>query len=233
MVRARRVLPDPGGPISSSPWPPASAISSPRRASTWPRTSPRSGVARPPATPPLARCRVVRHARDGIDELDPSRSGRDAAAPARTDALDRVREGVHADHLHPVDEPGLGDGRGGHDDPPEAAPGEHRDHRQDARHGAHLAAERQLADQRHAARSGADLLRAEQDADGHRQVERGTALAQVGRGEVDRDPARRMDESGIAQRPADALARLLERGVGEADDGEARASPGRHRPRPG
>ena len=34
MVRARSVLPDPGGPMSRRPWPPASAISRPRRASS-------------------------------------------------------------------------------------------------------------------------------------------------------------------------------------------------------
>ena len=43
IVRASSVLPEPGGPISSRPWPPASAISSARRASSCPRTSARSG----------------------------------------------------------------------------------------------------------------------------------------------------------------------------------------------
>ena len=33
MVRANNVLPEPGGPMSSNPWPPARATSSPRRAS--------------------------------------------------------------------------------------------------------------------------------------------------------------------------------------------------------
>ncbi len=44
IVRARSVLPEPGGPTSSRPCPPASAISSARRASSWPRTSDRSGT---------------------------------------------------------------------------------------------------------------------------------------------------------------------------------------------
>ena len=43
-VLASRVLPAPGGPIISNPCPPARAISNARRASTWPRTSPRSGT---------------------------------------------------------------------------------------------------------------------------------------------------------------------------------------------
>ncbi len=46
IVRASSVLPDPGGPIISKQWPPARAISRPRRASSWPRTSTRSGQLR-------------------------------------------------------------------------------------------------------------------------------------------------------------------------------------------
>ncbi len=46
-VLASRVLPEPGGPMSSRPWPPASAISSARLASGWPRTSARSAAGRP------------------------------------------------------------------------------------------------------------------------------------------------------------------------------------------
>ena len=74
--------------------------------------------------------------------------------------------------------------------------------------------------------TGPNLLRAEQDPDGHREVERGAGLAQVGRGEIDRDPARRVDEAGVPERAADAFARLLERGVGQPDDGEP-GQPGR------
>jgi len=44
IVRASSVLPEPGGPINNNPWPPARATSRPRRASTWPRTSDRSGT---------------------------------------------------------------------------------------------------------------------------------------------------------------------------------------------
>lgn len=57
IVRARRVLPEPGGPISNRPWPPARAISRPRRASACPRTSTRSGIADatwPPVAPTTA-----------------------------------------------------------------------------------------------------------------------------------------------------------------------------------
>ena len=59
IVLASSVLPDPGGPIMSMQWPPARASSSPRRASSWPRTSARSGSAagtcRPPASPSPSR----------------------------------------------------------------------------------------------------------------------------------------------------------------------------------
>ena len=96
-----------------------------------------------------------------------------------------------------------------------------------------LAAQRQLADERRAARRGPDLLRPEQDPERDREVERRAGLALLGRREVDRDPARRVDEAGVPDRAADALASLLERGVGQADDREAGQPAARRRPRPG
>ena len=78
-----------------------------------------------------------------------------------------------------------------------------------------------------------DLLGAEEDPDRDREVERGAGLAQVGRGEVDGDPARRMAEPGVADRAADPLAGLLERGVGEPDDREPGQTRARRRPRRG
>ena len=55
---------------------------------------------------------------------------------------------------------------------------------------------------------------------GDGQVERGTRLAQIGRREVDRDPAGRERETAVADRAADPLASLLERGIRQADDRE-------------
>ena len=97
-VRASMVLPDPGGPISSRPWPPARAISSARRASAWPRTSARSGIAwRPaggPAGPPRpapAPCRRSsssptarrgRSATTATAATGPARRRRSACRPA-------------------------------------------------------------------------------------------------------------------------------------------------------
>ena len=89
-------------------------------------------------------------------------------------------------------------------------------------HAAHLAAEPELADQRDAAGTGPHLLRAEQDPERDREVERRTRLAQLRRREVDRDPARRVVVAGVAQRAADALPRLGQRGVRQPDDREAR-----------
>ena len=134
----------------------------------------------------------------------------------------RVAQCLDADHLDPVDQPCLV-GRGGRDhDPAQSAPGQDGHHRQDARHGPDLPAERELADQRQPIRSRDDLLRAEEDPDRHGEIERRAGFALFGRSEIDRDPTRRMDEPGVAQRPTDALARLLQGGIGQPDDGETR-----------
>ena len=220
MVRARSVLPEPGGPMSSRPWPPARAISSPRRASVWPRTSHRSG---PGAARPRARHRSPRHLRIAR----PPRPVRCGAAPVAVRRARLVRMTATASlkvstpiTSIPVDQPRLV-GRGGRDhDPAQPAPGQHGHHRQDARHGPDLAAERQLADQCQPIRSRHDLLRAEEDPDRHREIERRAGLALFGRSEIDRDPTRRMDEPRVAQRPTDALARLLQGGIGQPDDRE-------------
>ena len=106
---------------------------------------------------PTGRCDrsdgpLLHHAAGPVDELDPARRGDDPASTARPDHLDRVRERLDPADLDPLDETRLVDrGRGDHD-PPQAAPGQRGDHRQDAGHRPHLAAERQLADQRDAAR---------------------------------------------------------------------------------
>ena len=179
----------------------------------------RTGDAARPASTPSADASPA-DAPVRRDELDPARS---RGAPTRSpcpDDRDRVDQGLHADHLDPIHEARLIDRRRGDHDPPQAAPREDGDHRQDARHRAHLPAERQLPDEGDAARSGHDLLRTEQDPDRHREVERRAGLALVGRGEIDRDPARWVDEPGVAQRASHPLPRLLQRGIGQPDDGE-------------
>jgi hypothetical protein len=154
-------------------------------------------------------------------KVDSRRDASRAPRRATADELDRVAERGHADRLDPVGKARLRKRGRRHANPPDAAPDEGRDHRQEARHGPDLAAERQLADQCDPARRSADLLRPEQDSDRDREVERGAGLSLFGRGEVDRDSPRRVDEARVPDRPADPFAGFLERRVREADDREA------------
>ena len=62
------------------------------------------------------------------------------------------------------------------------------------------------------------LAGGEQDRERDRQVEMGTFLADVGRGEVHGDPAAERVETGVRHRGRDAVPALLDRGVGQADD---------------
>ena len=103
----------------------------------------------------------------------------------------------------------------------DVAPGQDGHHRQNARDGPDLPAERELADQCQPIRSRHDLLRTEEDPDRHGEIERRAGFALFGRSEVDRDPTRRMDEPGIPDCTANPLAGLLERGVGQAHDRES------------
>jgi hypothetical protein len=83
------------------------------------------------------------------------------------------------------------------------------------------AIQRQLAhdDQVRQAR-GLHLLGRSHQAQGDGQVEAGALLADVGRGEIDRDPLGGEGEAGVLEGAADALAGFLDGGIGEADDGE-------------
>ena len=89
IVRASSVLPEPGGPISSIAWPPASAISRARRATACPRTSARS-------TGASSACGLAR--RRPAPLLDRRRCSRAAAAPAsaRLDRAERTASAASA-----------------------------------------------------------------------------------------------------------------------------------------
>jgi hypothetical protein len=66
-----------------------------------------------------------------------------------------------------------------------------------------------------------DLMGRLEQGEGDRQVEAGALLPQVGRGEVDRDPAVvRPEELSRGDSASDSLLRLLAGAVGEPDDGE-------------
>ena len=203
----------------SMPWPPARAISSARRASSWPRTSARSGT----VGVATARTVIGRGVRGGSRVRDRHAGHRHerAARPASAHRDRCLGQGGDRDDLDAVDEPSLIDGRRGHDDPADPLPRQRGHHRQDARDRAHLAAQAELADQRDRSTVRTDLLGTEEDAHGHRQIQGRTGLAQLRGCEIDGDPARRKHEPRVADRPADPFAGLLDRGVGQPDDREA------------
>ena len=225
IVRARSVLPEPGGPTSSRPWPPASATSRPRRASSWPRTSARSG-----AGGHGSRRAGRRRGRAAAAVRAVARRDRRAAAPAaRADARRRrtsstaSRERRHADGSIPAASRASSTDVAGTIDPPDAAPRERR--RPSAgcpgpagppppSESSPISAD--------PTRRRPDLLGPEEDPHRDREVERGAGLALLGGREVDGDPPRRVDEARVPDRAADPLAGLLQRGVRQADDREAR-----------
>ena len=221
MVRASRVLPEPGGPRSRRPCRPASAISSARRASGWPRTSARSGTRRPAG---IAHRRLV-DAAPGPHRLQRARpapgtwslGGVDASRISST-ASD---EAFDAEDLDPVDQSGLSH-RGARPRPPAGSPALASAATIGSTPGTGRTSPPSDSSPISAIRPGAgsDLLRTEEDPDGDREIERRAGLAQIRRREVDRDPSRRIDEAGVPERAADAFPRLLEGGIGEPDDGE-------------
>jgi hypothetical protein len=152
----------------------------------------------------------VRRRRCGPEALD-SRQVADRAAQRRRGANDDAR---HACRLRGVlrRHEGLGRAR----DPRGRHQGE------DAGHGTQAAIERQLAHQGGACQPiTGELLGRDQQADGHGHVVHGPFLRQVGRCQVDRDPAWRNLEAGVPHRGPHPLARLEDRAAGEADDGQA------------
>ena len=104
-------------------------------------------------------------------QLDPLGRRRDPMLAPRTHPVDCLAQRLDANDVNPVHQPRLIDRGGRHDDAPQTAARQGRNHRQDAWHGTDLAPERELTDQRDAARSGADLLRTQQDPERHREVQ--------------------------------------------------------------
>ena len=203
IVRASSVLPDPGGPRAASPWPPARAISSARRAYGLPahvrevdrrlvgadrpcRTVPRSATTRCSPRGSGAAWRAV----DGHAPARPPPRGWPRAAP-RSRAPRLASPTAVRRHDHAPD--------------PASRQGQH--HRQDARTGRTSPPSASSRSAR-PARPRPQLLGAEQDPDRDREVERGAGLSQLGRREVDPDPARRMVIAGVPQRAADPFPRL-------------------------
>ncbi len=175
-----------------------------------------------------ARPRAAGRGRGGAlggHELRPVRRGA-AGHPSPAKDVGGLRQRSGPDDLDPLDEARLVDRVRGHDDPPRAAPGEGRDHREETRDRTDLAPQAELAEERPAAARG-HLLRADEDGEGDPEVEGGAGLGDVGGSQVDGDPTGRVDEPAVSQGAPDPLPGLSERGVGEAHDREAR-QPGGH-----
>ena len=208
-------LPVPGGPTIKTLWPPAAAISSARLAPAWPLTSAQSAR--------RAGVRIAAGARR-------RRTARHRAASRRQQCAHDIEQVRGAVDRPAVDQRRLvGAGL-------RAAPARAR--RRRAARSARLIASaprtgrsspasdsspansKRRAARRRSARGG-------QDAERDRQVEAARFLRQVGRREVDRDAlvVRELEAAG-QQRGAHPLARLLDLGVGEADQGEARQAVG-------
>ena len=153
--------------------------------------------------------------RDGV-------GGRGLDGAASEDVGDGVSEVMNRDDPHAFDRGRLGGvGRRKHDlAEPRVARGQSE--AQGPAHGSDLAAEAELADEDASGDLGRTGATQPEESHRDRKVERGAALAEVGRSQVDGDRAFRHGESAVFQRRADALPGLAHAGVGEADDGEAR-----------
>ena len=192
----------PAGPRRAGCAPPAAAISSTRRARSWPRTSPRSGTSAPSTGSARARARADR-ARPGS-----TRPPRRGAGPAPA----RCRRARPRRPTRPRTR-AVGSRCRRAPSAAASAPGD----------GAQPPVERELADRRvPGERARRQLPRGGEHRQRDRQVEARSLLAQVGRCEVDRDPAQRPLELGGRDAAADALLRLLAGAVGEPDDRERR-----------
>ena len=161
--------------------------------------------------------------------------GRDARRRLVTDAcdqpaltaqvLDACLERRGAEHLETVGERGLRRVLHGHDEPSNTRHGETSRHRQDAGDRPERRVERELTEEREPVEAHRVVLGAE-DRNRDRQVEARPLFGELGRSQVDGDPALRELVAGITDRRLDPLPCLLDRPVGEAHDGEPRQAVG-------
>ncbi len=128
---------------------------------------------------------------------------------------------AYGDNRDLADERGLKRVDGGDVDGGDAALAGKRDHGQDAGGMAQRAVEAELAEEEVPRRVERDLFARGQQRHRHRQVVARTFLAQISRGQVDRDPAHGELQAGVAYGRAHALLGLVDGGVGQADDGES------------
>ena len=173
-ARARSVLPTPGGPTKARLCRPATAISSARRPTVWPITEAEvrcvlSGRWTCGGCPGLE---MVEHGQPGEVADDLAEAGR----RTHVDAANRGALGPVLDRDDCLDDTRAARGR---------------DERHRARDRAQRAVERQLSDQRDATEVRLELAGRDEDGRGHGQVVAGPLLRQVGRSQVDGDPAGR------------------------------------------
>jgi len=159
--------------------------------------------------------------------VQPARVG----AVARKEGADDIEQVIGAAHREAADEGRLVGARLRQDEGARRrcrCPLQRERHRQRAVHRSQLAAERDLAGELEGVEPGrVDLAGGGEDAEGDRQVEATRFLGQVGRCEADRHAlVVREFEAARLQGGADPLARLLDLGVGQADEREARQAVG-------
>ena len=186
-------------------WPPAAATSIARLSAKCPRTCARS----------CSPSRIAAQHRR-VDR----RLGRSPAA--RQETLE-LRHALDADHVEPRDQRCLVRVGARQDQALTAGPPGGGRNRERPPHGPHRAVQAELAADRVARQPlGLNLPAGREQRRRQGEVESRPRLAQVGGSEVDGDAPQRELEPGVDQRRPHALARLLHRGVGQADDRERR-----------
>jgi len=169
----------------------------------------------------LARNSVVPLEANRVGQLHAWRHRSGPPAPVRSHQHCRLGQSRRGHDLDATCERCLGGAVRRHDHSPHPPPGQGGDHGQQAGHRAQVAAQRKLAQHGPAARR-LHLLRADHDPERDRQIERGATLAEIGRRQVHGDAPRRVLIAAVANGSSDALTSLLQRGVRQPDDREAR-----------
>ncbi len=146
---------------------------------------------------------------ESLEQLAPREVADDLAEACRRTHDDAANRGA----LRPVLD---GDDRIG-----DARAAGRRDERHRAGDRSQRAVERQLADERDAPEVRLELAGCDEDGRGHGQVVAGPLFRQIGRGQVDGDPAGGDFEAGVAKGGAHTLACLEHRAAGQADDRQA------------
>lgn len=154
-----------------------------------------------------------RWSRRALEEARPRRA---AARP-----YDDVGEVGEAENLDPWDEAGLVDALDGHDDPADAEALGGGDGGEDPAHGPQSPVESEFGEERRALEGGSvDGPGGDEDRHRDREVEARPRLREPRGREIDGDPRVHHLEVAALERRADAILRLAQRGVGQADERE-------------